>query len=187
MGSEFDFETAFEEEIAAVPDDQFDRSRFVAGVGPLAADILLIGEAPGEREVARGEPFVGPAGERLDEVLAEVGLDRRDLYITNLVKVRPPENRDPRRGEIDAWRPLLDAELDRVDPAIVVALGTFATRELLGTDAPLNEVHGEIHEVDGRRILPTYHPAATFYGNDAKRALRDDLARVAEIGAAGSG
>lgn len=175
------FEDVFSEELAAVPEEHFDRSRFVPKRGPWDADVVFVGEAPGATEVEEGAPFVGAAGRVLEEALAGVGIDSDAVYVTNLVKVRPPENRDPRRAEIDAWRPLLAAELDRVDPAIVVTLGAFATRELLGTDASLSDVRGEIHEVDGRRVLPTYHPAATFYSDDVEDALRSDLARVADI------
>ena len=173
--SRFDFESEFEDALASVPDEQFDRSRFVPSDGPLDADAILVGEAPGEREVEEGAPFVGPSGGRLDSALEAAGVDRDDLYVTNLVKVRPPENRDPHRDEIDAWLPVLEAEIERVDPDVVVPLGSFAARELLDTDENVSDLRGRTFERDGYDIAPTYHPAATFYGEDKREALEADL------------
>jgi DNA polymerase len=174
-----DFEAVFGEELAGVPAEQFDPARFVGKRGPWDADVVFVGEAPGATEVEKGEPFVGAAGRILDDVLADVGIDRDAVYVTNLVKVRPPENRDPHRAEIDAWRPLLEAELERVDPAVVVTLGAVASQELLGRDEPLGELRGDSYEVGGRLVVPTYHPAATFYSDDVEDALQADLRRVA--------
>ena len=172
------FEAEYEDALSAVPDEHFDRSRFVPGAGPLDAAVMVIGEAPGENEVEQGAPFVGAAGGRLDSALTEAGANRGDLYVTNLVKVRPPENRDPRRGEIDAWLPVLRAEIERVDPACIVTLGAFAAREILDTDETLSEIHGRSFERDGREVVPTYHPAATFYSEEAKAAFEDDLREI---------
>ncbi|ESP89960.1 uracil-DNA glycosylase [Candidatus Halobonum tyrrellensis] len=172
------FEAAYEDALADVPDEQFDRSRFVPGVGPDDADVMLVGEAPGADEVEAGEPFVGSAGGRLDAALDDAGVDRADLYVTNLVKVRPPENRDPHRAEIDAWLPVLDAEIRRVDPDLVVPLGSFATEELLDGDAKISEVHGERFEREGYDVVPAYHPAATFYSDEAKEAFAADVETV---------
>ena len=172
------FESEFEDALASVPDDQFDRSRFVPSVGPLDAEVMLVGEAPGEQEVEAGEPFVGSAGGRLDSALESLGVDREDVYITNLVKVRPPENRDPRRAEIDAWWPVLEAEIARVDPAVIVSLGSFAAREILDTDENISDVHGETFEREGRDVVPTYHPAATFYDESKEGEMEADLKSV---------
>lgn len=180
MDSSSSFEAEYEEVLSAVPDERFDRSRFVPGVGPPDADVMLVGEAPGAQEVEEGEPFVGNAGGRLDSALAEVGVDRGELYLTNLVKVRPPENRDPYRDEIDAWWPVLEAEIDRIDPELIVPLGTFATEEILGEDVRISDVHGQTFERDGRDVLPAYHPAATFYSDDAKEAFAADAAAISE-------
>lgn len=169
------FESEFEDVLSSVPVEQFDRSRFVPSVGPLDADAVLVGEAPGEREVERGEPFVGPSGRRLDSALEDVGVDRDDLYITNLVKVRPPENRDPHRDEVEAWWPVLEAELERVAPEVVVPLGSFATREVLDTDENVSDVRGRTFERPAYDVVPTYHPAATFYGDEKRSALTRDL------------
>lgn len=175
------FTERFADELAAVPEALFDRSQFVGGVGPQDAEVVFIGEAPGRDEVEQGEPFVGNAGRVFDSLLTEAGIDREAVYVTNLVKVRPPENRNPRREEIEAWRPLLRAEIDRIDPDVVVPLGAFASRELLETDAPIGELRGETYDVDGHVVVPTYHPAATFYDDSVKQKLRDDLALVAEL------
>lgn len=176
-----EFETTFEDVLAAVPEEHFDRSRFVPGVGASDADVILVGEAPGAQEVERGEPFVGRAGSQLDDALAELGVDRSDLYITNLVKVRPPNNRDPRRDEIDAWQPVLDAEIDRIDPEIIVTLGNFATRDLLDTDAGISEIHGQTFDVDRRSVVPTFHPAATLYDSSKQSEFEQDLQTVFEM------
>lgn len=173
-----DFETTFEEELAAVPDEQFDRSRFVPAVGPLDADVLLIGEAPGSQEVTQGEPFVGQAGGQLDSILEEVGLGRRDLYLTNLVKVRPPENRDPHRGEIEAWSGVLDAEIETVDPDVIVPMGSFAAREIVDTDETITDLHGRSFEIEGREVMPVFHPAAALYDRDKKPKLVDAFEKI---------
>ncbi|MFC6766292.1 uracil-DNA glycosylase [Natrinema soli] len=144
--TDWQFDAEFETVLETVPDDQFDRERFVPGVGPLSADVMLVGEAPGEREVEQGEPFVGQAGKQLDRALEAIGYDRRDLYITNLVKGRPPENRDPYVDEIEAWWPVLEAEIERVDPSVLVPLGSFATDELLDTDETITDLHGREFE-----------------------------------------
>lgn len=174
------FESEFEEALSAVPAEQFDRSRFVPAAGPLDADVMLVGEAPGEQEVEAGEPFVGPAGRRLDSALETTNVDRDDLYVTNLVKVRPPENRDPHRDEIEAWWPVLEAEIERVDPDVVVPLGSFATREILDTDENITDIHGQPVERPDYDVIPIYHPAATFYGESKKSAFERDLKAALE-------
>ncbi|WP_135822861.1 uracil-DNA glycosylase [Halostella litorea] len=169
------FDEAFADALAAVPDGQFDRERFVPGGGSFDADAVLVGEAPGGDEVAQGEPFVGQAGQQLDRMLAEVGVDRDDVYVTNLVKVRPPGNRDPHVDEIDAWRPVLDAEIDRVDPGVVVPLGSFAAREILDTDETITDLRGRAFDRDGRTVRPTFHPAAALYDRSKVSTITADL------------
>lgn len=150
--TDWEFDDEFEDALETVPDEHVDRDRFVPGVGPLSADVMLVGEAPGGQEVAEGEPFVGQAGQQLDRALESIGRDRRDLYITNLVKVRPPENRDPHVDEIAAWWPVLEAEIERVDPAVLVPMGSFATAEILDTDETITDLHGREFE---REVPPT--------------------------------
>ncbi|WP_254531180.1 uracil-DNA glycosylase [Natrinema gelatinilyticum] len=194
---EWEFETEFANALEAVPDDQYDRERFVPGVGPLSADVMLIGEAPGKQEVEQGEPFVGQAGAQLDRVLEESGHDRLELYITNLVKVRPPENRDPYVAEIEAWWPVLEAEIERVDPNVLVPLGSFATDELLDTDETITDLHGRVFESgfqhttdssngrgsregEGRTVVPAFHPAAALYDRSKVDVIQSDLATALE-------
>lgn len=178
--TDWEFEAEFADVLAAVPDEHFDHDRFVPGVGPLAARVLVVGESPGGREVEQGEPFVGQAGSQLDRALESIGRDRRDLYLTNLVKVRPPENRDPHVAEIEAWWPVLAAEMDRVDPDVLVPLGSFATDRLLDADAAISDVHGEAFDVDGRTAVPAYHPAAALYDRSKVGELEADLAAAFE-------
>ncbi|QLG48826.1 uracil-DNA glycosylase [Natrinema halophilum] len=196
--SDWKFDVEFADALEAVPDDQFDRDRFVPGVGPLSADVMLVGEAPGKQEVNQGEPFVGQAGDQLDRALEEIGFDRTDLYITNLVKVRPPENRDPRVEEIEAWWPVLEAEIERVDPKVLVPLGSFATDELLETDETITDLHGRVFERDvshtsdssnghgprgheGRTVVPAFHPAAALYDRSKVDAVKSDLETALEL------
>ncbi|MFB6076941.1 MAG: uracil-DNA glycosylase [Candidatus Nanohaloarchaea archaeon] len=170
-----DFRSEFADALDEVPDAFMDGDRFVPATGRLDADVVLVGEAPGANEVEQGEPFVGRAGEQLDRILEDAGIDRDEIYITNLVKVRPPDNRDPHRDEIEAWRPVLEAEIARVDPETVVPLGNFASRELLDTTKGISQIHGRQYTVDGRTIMPTYHPAATLYDRDKTSDLVHDL------------
>lgn len=179
--TDWEFEDVFTEALEAVPDDHVDRERFVPGDGPLSADVLLVGEAPGGREVQEGEPFVGQAGTQLDRALESIGRDRRDLYITNLLKVRPPENRDPHVAEIEAWQPVLEAEIERVNSAVVVPMGSFATVEILGTDETITDVHGREFPADGHVIVPSFHPAAALYDRNKVDAIEADLRTAFEL------
>lgn len=180
MTTDTDFETTFEDALEAIPSESYDRSRFVPSVGPLDAPLMLIGEAPGEQEVEQGEPFVGPAGGQLNSILESIELERDDLYLTNLVKVRPPDNRDPHQQEIEAWQSVLDAEIERVDPIRIVTLGTVASHALLDTDANMSDIHGSSTERDRYTIVPTYHPAATFYDDRVQQKIEEDVRTAAE-------
>lgn len=178
--TDWEFETTFADALDAVPDEHLDPERFVPGVGPLSADVMLVGEAPGKQEVAQGEPFVGQAGSQLDRALEAIGHDRRDLYVTNLVKVRPPENRDPHVAEIDAWWPVLQAEIERVDPAVLVPLGSFATEQILDAEGTITDLHGQEFEVDDRTVVPSFHPAAALYDRSKVEEIESDLAAAFE-------
>lgn len=156
----------------------YDKERFVPAVGPEDADVMLVGEAPGAQEVEEGEPFVGRAGEELDKMLRKIGTEREDLYITNLVKVRPPDNRDPKTGEIEAWEPLLEKEIQKVDPDIIVPLGNFASRQLLDTRKGISSIHGRIFSREGRKIMPAFHPAAVLYDRSKEPELEKDLRKA---------
>lgn len=161
-----------------------DRRSVVVGAGPVPAPVLVVGEAPGAVEDERGTPFVGRAGRLLDRLLEEAGLPRGGLHVTNIVKCRPPGNRTPTRSEIGNCRPWLDRELALVDPRLVIALGSTATRWALGTSGRLADVRGRPHDALGRVVLATYHPSAAIRFGPAGRpmaALRADLALAADV------
>lgn len=172
------FKQKYSEFFQKLDEEYFNSSRFVPAVGPEDAEVMVIGEAPGANEVEEGEPFVGRAGEKLDDVLHNIGVDRSELYITNLVKVRPPDNRDPKKDEIKAWKPLLDREIEEVDPDIILTLGNFASREMLGTKKGISSIHGRIFSREGRKIMPVYHPAATLYDRSKTPDLEKDLRKA---------
>ena len=149
------------------PDLCESRSRIVNGVGDPDADLLFVGEAPGAQEDREGEPFVGRSGDVLTGALRERGLAREDVRITNCVRCRPPENRDPHAEELENCRPYLEAEVDRVDPDLIVTLGKVPSEHLLGRSVAVTKEAGTTHDVrvaDGsRRLLVCVHPAATLY------------------------
>lgn len=168
------------------------RTQVVFGVGDPQASLMFVGEAPGFHEDQQGEPFVGKAGQLLDTICAEVGLSRSEgVYIANVLKCRPPGNRDPEADEIASCRPFLRAQVDLVDPAVVVTLGAFATRALLEEAdpgpkdpwrVPVSKVAGYRFHFHGRTLIPTYHPAAALRGNSqAMSALRRDLRLAADV------
>jgi uracil-DNA glycosylase len=154
------------------------RTQGVLGVGPQRADWLVIGEAPGAEEDRRGEPFVGAAGQLLDAMLRAIGLDRRsNVYIANVLKSRPPNNRDPRPEEVEACRPYLVRQIELLRPRIMLAVGRIAAQNLLGTDAPLARLRGRVHHFGARRIplVVTYHPAYLLRTPSDKRKAWEDL------------
>jgi uracil-DNA glycosylase family 4 len=162
----------------ACPELATTRSTVVVGSGPPTARLLVVGEAPGALEDETGVPFVGRSGQLLDRLLAEAGLPRSEVAVLNTVKCRPPGNRVPTRAETATCRPWTSAQLDALAPALVVTLGLFATTWFLGRTT-LTAARGRVHEVDGRRVLPTYHPAAALRGGpqgEPMRLLREDLA-----------
>ena len=173
-----DFKQIYREFFDNLDPEYWNEERFVPAVGPTDAKVVLVGEAPGANEVEEGEPFVGRAGDKLDQILHTIGVDRSELYITNLVKIRPPDNRDPHRDEIDAWKPLLDREIQEVDPDFVLTLGNFPSREMLGTKDGITSIHGRIFTREGRKIMPVYHPAATLYDNSKTPDLEKDLRKA---------
>lgn len=156
----------------------FEEDRFVPATGPEDAEVMFIGEAPGANEVEQGEPFVGRAGEKMDKLLKDVGVDRDEIYITNLVKIRPPDNRDPKSEEIEVWKPLLEKEIEEVDPEKIVPLGNFATKEMLDTSKGITSLHGKKFYRDEREVVPLFHPAATLYDQSKTPELRKDMRKV---------
>jgi DNA polymerase len=148
-------------------------TNFVPGEGHPGAEVVIVGEAPGATEDAEGRPFVGRAGRLLDEVLVAAGLRREDVYITNVVKARPPGNRDPRRDEVAHHWPWLEEQLGIIRPALLVPLGRHALARF-APDAKISEVHGTVLEADGRRLFPLYHPAAALHNPRMRGALVED-------------
>lgn len=157
----------------------------VIGEGSHEASIMFIGEAPGKNEAASGRPFCGAAGKVLDKLLESVGIDRKSVYITNIVKDRPPFNRDPLPEEISAYAPFLDRQIDIIQPQIIVTLGRFSMAYImtkLGLEsqlAPISKLHGQIFEAQANhgsiKILPLYHPAVAIYNRSSLETLTKDF------------
>ena len=150
------------------------RTLTVPGEGNPLSDVLLVGEGPGAREDATGRPFVGPAGELLDELLQSVGWAREHVFIANVVKCRPPGNRDPEPDEISACRPYLDRQEAALDPAVIVTLGRHSLRRYL-PDARIGEVHGRLRRSGSRFVFPMYHPAAALHQSSLRETLFADM------------
>ena len=156
------------------------RTQVVFGTGDPDARLMFVGEAPGYQEDRQGQPFVGQAGELLDRMIRAMGLEREEVYICNLVKCRPPGNRDPGREEIDACREYLERQLDAVRPEVIVALGAFAARALLQTDSLLGDLRGRWHAWRGIDLMPTYHPAYLLRTPSGKPECWQDLRKVCD-------
>ena len=151
------------------------RQTVVFGVGNPDADLMFVGEGPGAEEDRQGLPFVGPAGELLTKIIRAIELDREDVYIANVVKCRPPRNRDPEPDESAACRPYLDRQIDLVRPRVLVALGRVAAQNLLELDSPLGRMRGRWYEVRGVPTRVTYHPAALLRNAGYKRPTWEDM------------
>lgn len=150
----------------------------VFGEGPEHARLMMIGEAPGKQEAESGRPFVGNAGRLLDKYLEEAEIDRKDVYITNVLKVRPPGNRTPRKSEIKEALPFLLRQIQLVRPAILVCLGSISVQAVVDPKAKITEIRGEWLEKDGLQIMPTFHPSAVFHDDSKKKWLKKDLSEV---------
>ena len=159
-------------------------TQLVMGDGNLDADIVFIGEAPGKKEDESGLPFVGASGKFLNEMLAQAGLQRSDVYITNVVKYRPPNNRDPKPSEKQAFMPYLLKQLEIIKPKVVITLGRHSMEYFLPGKI-IGDIHGQPHEVeidgDALMIIPLYHPAAALYNGSLRATLIEDFVRVPEI------
>ncbi len=167
------------------------RSRIVNGAGPDDADVLFVGEGPGAQEDAEGEPFVGRSGGVLDDALRDAGLARADVRITNCVRCRPPENRDPTTEELDNCRGYLETEIARVDPELVVTLGKVPSQHLLGRSVAVTKEAGDLNDVriegEPRRVLVSVHPAATLYDRSQADTFESVVRRAADLAGAGDG
>ena len=152
------------------------RNNFVFGVGDPNAELMLVGEAPGKEEDLKGEPFVGRAGKLLDNILKAINKKRGDgVYIANVLKCRPPNNRDPLPSEVKKCEPYLLKQLSIVNPKLIVALGRVAGKTLLKMDVPLKEMRGKIHDYNGTPLIVTYHPAALLRNSNFKKPTWDDF------------
>lgn len=159
------------------------RTQVVFGVGDPQATLLFVGEGPGRDEDLAGEPFVGRSGKLLDKLVhQELGLDRSEFYIANVVKCRPPANRDPLPAEIEACRPYLEGQLALIAPTVVVTLGNFATRSLLETTEGITRLRGRVYPFRGGHLVPTFHPAAALRGGaEIVAGMRADLVRAKRL------
>lgn len=156
------------------------RNHAVPGEGPLPAEVMCIGEAPGMNEDKQGRPFVGAAGKFLEELLAAGGLRRDEVYICNVLKCRPPANRDPMPGEIEACAEYLDLQIDIVDPLVIVTLGRFSMSRWFPQQA-ISRIHGSVREFDGRLVVPMYHPAAALHQQNLRDVLLSDFRQLPAI------
>lgn len=151
------------------------RINVVPGAGNPRAKVMFIGEAPGKNEDLQGEPFVGAAGKLLNQMLDRIGLAREDIYIANILKCRPPKNRDPRPEEIEACTPWLREQVKAIHPTVLVTMGNFSTKFILQTNTGITRLRGQIHVTGPFRVIPTFHPAAAIYDRSKITAIEQDF------------
>lgn len=154
------------------------RKQIVFGVGNPHAQLMFVGEAPGRDEDEQGEPFVGRAGQLLTKIIEAIGLKREDVYIANVIKCRPPENRNPEPDEVATCEPFLFRQVDTIKPKVIVALGTFAAHALLKTTDPISRLRGRVFSYRGSQLVPTFHPAFLLRSPDRKRDTWEDMKKV---------
>jgi uracil-DNA glycosylase family 4 len=151
------------------------RTQVVFGVGNPGADLMFVGEAPGMHEDRQGEPFVGAAGQLLTRMLGEIGMNREQVYIANILKCRPPGNRDPQEDEIETCTPWLVEQISLIQPVVIATLGNFATKFVLQTQQGITRMRGSVYPWHGRKVIPTFHPAAILRGGGEKGRQFADL------------
>ncbi len=156
------------------------RTNAVPGEGPESAEIMFIGEAPGFHEDRQGRPFVGPAGKYLDELLATIGIQREQVYIANVIKCRPPQNRDPLPEELAACKPYIDRQIELIHPKVIITISRFAMARWF-PDKKISDIHGKPKKFGTLVVLPMYHPAAALHQPSLKRVLEEDFKRVPQI------
>jgi len=154
------------------------RTQVVFGTGDPTAALVFVGEAPGHDEDRQGEPFVGQAGQLLTRIIAAIGLTREQVYMLNVIKCRPPNNRNPQPDEVAACRPILQAQLACLRPRVICALGTFAAQALLQTEEKISRLRGRFHRLGDIQVMPTYHPAFLLRSPQYKRAVWEDMQLV---------
>jgi uracil-DNA glycosylase family 4 len=157
------------------------RRTIVFGEGNEEASLMLIGEAPGYDEDVQGRPFVGKAGQLLTKILQSINLPREKVYITNIVKCRPPQNRNPQPDEIQSCNPFLVKQITVVQPKIICALGSFSAQTLLKTDTKITALRGKVFDLEGIKVIPTYHPAFLLRNPERKREVWEDMKKIAEL------
>src|SRR5207344_1908974 len=157
------------------------RSQVVFGVGNPQADLMFVGEAPGADEDVQGIPFVGRAGQLLTKIIEAIELRREDVYIANVIKCRPPQNRNPEPDEVETCEPFLFKQIDAIKPKVIVALGTFAARALLRTLDPISRLRGRVYEYRGAKLIPTFHPAYLLRNPSSKREVWEDMKLVKRL------
>jgi len=157
-----------------------ERNQIVFGVGNSVAELLFVGEAPGREEDLNGEPFVGEAGKLLDKIIRAIGLERSQVYICNVVKCRPPGNRDPLPEEISTCEPFLIRQIAAIQPRLIVSLGRFAAQSLLQSEAPISRLRGKWHAYQGIPLMPTFHPAYLLRNPASKRDVWEDMKQVVQ-------
>jgi uracil-DNA glycosylase len=154
------------------------RRQIVFGVGNPSADLMFVGEAPGADEDIQGIPFVGRAGQLLTKIIEAIGLSRDDVYIANVIKCRPPENRNPEPDEVETCEPFLFRQIDFIQPKVIVALGTSAAKTLLKTQDSISRLRGRVYDYRGAKLVPTFHPAFLLRSPDRKRDVWEDMKKV---------
>jgi len=156
------------------------RRTIVFGEGNKKAKLMFIGEGPGYDEDVQGRPFVGKAGQLLTKIIQSIHLEREEVYIANIIKCRPPQNRNPEPDEIGSCSPFLMKQIQAIQPKIICALGTFAAQTLLQTNAKISSLRGRTFDLEGIKVLPTYHPAFLLRNPDKKREVWEDMKQIAE-------
>ena len=154
------------------------RQQIVYGVGNPSADLMFVGEAPGADEDVKGEPFVGRAGQLLTKIIEAIALKREDVYIANVIKCRPPGNRNPEPDEVETCEPFLFRQIDAIKPKVIVALGKFAAQTLLRSVEPISKLRGRVFEFKGAKLIPTFHPAYLLRNPSSKREVWEDMKLV---------
>jgi len=157
------------------------RSQVVFGVGNPEADLMFVGEAPGHDEDLQGIPFVGRAGQLLTKIIEAIGLTRDDVYIANVIKCRPPENRNPEPDEVATCQPFLFRQIESIAPRVIVALGSFAAKTLLSTEAPISRLRGRVYDLKGAKLVCTFHPAYLLRSPDRKRDTWEDMKKAKQL------
>jgi uracil-DNA glycosylase family 4 len=157
------------------------RKTIVFGEGNEKATLMLIGEGPGYDEDVQGRPFVGKAGQLLTKILQSINLPREEVYIANIIKCRPPQNRNPEPDEIQSCHPFLMKQIEAIQPKIICALGTFSAQTLLKTDTKITALRGKFFDLEGIKVIPTYHPAFLLRNPERKREVWEDMKKIVEL------